>query len=110
MAEEHEALFLRVLVHGRNFLIDWEGQQQKMNFYTTRFVRAVDHDEAEQLAVESLRTLGSLRDHIHNPPDDRPELIIEETEILPSFEGILHLEPGLAWYDPADQEQGEGSE
>lgn len=97
----------RVLIHGQNFFIEYEGQTRPFGFYTTRFVTAEDHDLAEAAAVQMLRDLESLREMVKNPENDRPELVIEETEELQSLEGISELEPGLAWYDPEQDESEE---
>lgn len=97
----------RVLIHGQNFIIEVDGETKPMGFFTTRFVEATDHDQAEELAVQMLRDLESLRSLVKNPEDDRPEMVIEETEELKSLEGISEREPGLAWYDPADDEEAD---
>ena len=102
----------RVLIHGQNFMIEVDGETKPMGFFTTRFVEAENHDQAEELAVQMLRDLESLRSLVKNPEDNRPEMVIEETEELASLEGISETEPGLAWYDPDDDDEAddEGSE
>ena len=89
----------RVLVNGRNFLINNEGVEMKMGFYTTLFVQALDHDAAELAAVVLLRDRDSLREVVLNVEEDRPDLLIEETEQLESLDGIKNKDTGLAWYD-----------
>ncbi len=98
-------IHFRVLIHGQNFIIEVDGETRPFGFYTTRFVLAEDHDKAEEAAVTMLRDLESLREMVQNPEDDRPEMVIEETEELKSFEGINELEPSLAWYDPEEEEE-----
>lgn len=93
--------YFRVLIHGQNFQIEQDGQIRTQGFFATRFVEAKDHDEAESLAVATLRDLESLREKVRNPEQDRPELVIEETQPLDSLDGISQLQPNLAWYDPA---------
>lgn len=94
----------RVLIHGQNFLIDMDGEVKPLGFFTTRFVKADDHDQAEELAVQMLRDFQPLRELVKNPEDDRPDLIIEETEELQSLDGISDLEPPICWYDPAAED------
>lgn len=94
----------RVFIHGQNFVIEVDGELKPMGFFTTRFVEAENHDQAEGMAVQLLRDFQPLRDEVKNPEDDRPELVIEETEELQSLDGIADLEPPICWYDPAAED------
>jgi hypothetical protein len=96
-----------VLIHGQNFIINYEDVVKPYGFYVTRFVKAQGHDQAEEIAVQMIRDLDSLREMVENPEDDRPEMVIEETEELESFEGIKNLSPEMAWYDPDEDEEDE---
>ena len=97
----------RVLIDGQNFIIDYEGVVKPYGFYATRFVKAESHDQAEEVAVQMIRDLDSLRELIQNPEDDRPEMVIEETEELKSFDGIKNLSPELSWYDPDEEPEAD---
>lgn len=101
----------RVLIHGQNFVIDYEGTVKPYGFFATRYVKAEGHDEAEQAAVQMIRDLDSLRELVENAADDRPEMVIEETEEMASFEGVKNLSPELEWYDPdADEAEEESAD
>lgn len=75
----------RVLVRGENFLLASEGAVKRFGFYTTRFVEALDKDEAERRAVESLRQEDRLRGGVLNDPSDPPMLFAEEIDEISSF-------------------------
>lgn len=45
----------KVLLNGRSFWIDTEGQPKLMGFYTTRFVEAETPEKAEDFAVQQKR-------------------------------------------------------
>jgi hypothetical protein len=54
-------LSFQVMLQGRNFLLDLEGQARRYGFYTTRFVEAEDEAEAERAAVALVRDDPELR-------------------------------------------------
>ena len=66
----------RVIVNGRDFLFNVEGERRRMGFYQTVFVDALDRDQAEIEAVRIVRSDPELR-----------EIAIREESIQPS----LHL-------------------
>lgn len=45
----------KVLLNGRSFWIDTEGQPKLMGFYTTRFVEAETPEKVEDFAVQQKR-------------------------------------------------------
>ena len=74
----------------------------KYGFYTTRFVRAKNETEAENLAVEMLRI--ELRTSARNEQSDSPVMFVEELEELESFDGLNPPGTGVVWYP--DEGQG----
>src|SRR5436305_14868743 len=82
----------KVLLRGQNFLLDMDGDVQKLGFYTTLFVEGDDRCTAEQNAISSLRDDPELQDIVRNESSDAPMLFVEQTEEMDSFAG-LHL-PG----------------
>lgn len=46
----------KVFVRGENFLINLDGVEQKMGFYTTRFVEAENEVAAEYAVMDILRS------------------------------------------------------
>jgi hypothetical protein len=41
----------KVKLHGKNFFLNLDGEPKKLGFYTTRFVKAANPEEAEKIAV-----------------------------------------------------------
>jgi hypothetical protein len=85
----------KVLLRGQNFLLEMDGEAQKLGFYTTRFVEGNDRCTAEQKAISSLRDDPELRDIVRNESSDAPMLFVEQIDEIDSFAG-LHL-PGTGF-------------
>ena len=88
----------RVLVNGKNFLLEVEGRAQKVGFYATRFVEAADPEEAEGAAFEMIRSDPGLRGIVLNEQDDPPMLYAEEAEEADAREPGGELNSGFSWY------------
>jgi hypothetical protein len=84
----------RVLINGRNFILDMEGDTRPAGFYTTRFVEAANPEDAELAAVDAVRQDEDLRARVRNPPDDPPMLYAEEIEEV----GALVEARGFTFY------------
>ncbi|HEY0100137.1 MAG TPA: hypothetical protein VGB76_14400 [Pyrinomonadaceae bacterium] len=67
-----------MLINGRNFLLDFDGQARRVGFYATRTVEAATADEAESAAVELLRSDELLRQSTLNEQTDPPMMYVEE--------------------------------
>ena len=89
----------RCFAHGVNFPLDFDGEPALMGFYTTRFVRADNAEQAELLALELLRADPKL----DVPPDRRTKETrvyfdeIEEINAIP--EDIPESGTGYAFYN-----------
>ena len=89
----------RVMINGRNFLIDLGSGLAKHGFYTTRFLEASDPSDAEIRAVESLRKWDEIKSLLKNKEDDPPMLFADEIVELSTFEGVNRgVEKGASWY------------
>lgn len=88
----------KVLVRGQNFLLDLNGQVEKVGFYTTRFVEAENEGQAEDNAISMLRADSKLCDVVLNPQSDTPMLFVEEITQLDSFEGVGVPGAGFTFY------------
>jgi hypothetical protein len=100
----------RVIIHGRNFRLNLQGQWEKMGFYTPRLADAPDAVLAEHTALEEFRQSSKYRDLIDetlNSDDDPPRLCGEDVEeVLPGTgdgEGTV----GFAFYRESDDEKVE---
>lgn len=45
----------RIFIEGKNFLIEFDDKPKNMGFFTTRYVEAIDHAEAENKAIELIK-------------------------------------------------------
>jgi hypothetical protein len=88
----------RVLIHGDNFLLHFDGQLQKVGFYVSRVVDALNPDEAELVAVDVVREDPRLKDNVLNERDDPPMLRTEEVEEIEESDSEKNVDTGLSWY------------
>ena len=88
----------KVLVRGDNFWLNLEGENQKLGFYTTRFVEAQNEDEAEEKAIALLRNDPKLRSGVLNEQSDSPVMFAEEIVELNSFDGLKIPGTGFIFY------------
>jgi ribosomal protein S27AE len=84
----------RVMLEGRNFLLDIEGSVKKYGFFTTRYVEAEDFQQAEMKAMQLIREDQVLKTATKNE-SSKPMIYLESITELESFEG-LHL-PGTGY-------------
>jgi hypothetical protein len=68
----------KVKLHGKNFLLNLDGEPKKFGFYATRFVKAENPQEAEKIAVILTHQNPNLRKTVLNETDDRPKINLEE--------------------------------
>ena len=87
----------RVLINGKNFLIELDGELKKCGFYTTRFVDAADKSLAESEAISIVRNDLFLIENVKNQSDDTPMLFIDGIEYLETYDGT-RPGSGFAWY------------
>lgn len=87
----------RVLLNGRNFLLNLDGRARKLGFYATRFVDAHDAEGAEKAAVDLLREDATLKGEVLNSRDDPPMLYADEVEEV-GGPGADERGGGFSWY------------
>jgi len=68
----------KVKLHGKNFLLNLDGELNKYGFYATKFVKAENPQEAEKMAIILIHQNQSLRDTVFNEKTDRPTINMEE--------------------------------
>lgn len=90
----------RVFLRGEHFFLKEEGLVERYGFYTTRFVEALDEDQAEQTAVELVRKEDQLREAVWNDQPDPSMIFVEEIVEISTFES---QGSGFSFYeeDPA---------
>jgi hypothetical protein len=97
----------KVMVHGQNFLLQFEGERRKVGFYTTFFLEAPDPKYADNTAADLLRADQNLRDNVLNEPYDPPYMASESIEEVESFDGCHLPRTGLVFYKEADGSETE---
>ncbi len=70
----------KVKLHGKNFLLNYDGELKKFGFFATKFVKAENSQEAEKMAIILIHQNPNLRDTILNKNTDRPIINMEEIE------------------------------
>jgi hypothetical protein len=88
----------RVLINGETFLLNFDGQPQKLGFYVTRVFDAQSPNEAEFAAVDSVREDSHLKGNVLNERDDPPMLYAEEIEEIEESNREENVNTGFSWY------------
>jgi hypothetical protein len=91
----------KVMVEGVNFLVEMDSEVRKYGFFTTRFVEALDQDDAKGRVIEMLRV--ELKTLVQNKKSDSPMMFVEEIEELETFGKFKVPGAGFTWY-PEERE------
>jgi hypothetical protein len=89
--------WFRCLIRGENFPRHLAGQSGLVGFYVTRFVEAIDTQEAESRALEALRGDPKLVPPADYKPSGIARVHFEETAELPQ-DKVPTPQPGFVWY------------
>jgi hypothetical protein len=89
-----------VMIEGRNLIFASEGRSKRFGFSTTRDVEARNPEEAEQLAIESVRRDEELNRALLNSPSDPPRIVVTQSVRVDSFES--HRRPDSEYIFYAD--------
>jgi hypothetical protein len=100
MGESTDKRTYRVLINGENFHLTTSGDRRKMGFFTTRYVEAVDPEEAERLALELIKSDPNLLGIMMYGGDDTPALCAEEIEEV--SDGAFEPSAGYAFYSEGE--------
>jgi hypothetical protein len=94
----------RVLVEGKNFVLEVDGKRRRYGFYQTVFVESADPRQAELDAVAVVRGSEELSKLVCNRSDDPPRLHLEKIEEigkeknLPTQTSGRILYPEKSWW------------
>jgi hypothetical protein len=94
----------RVFVRGENFLINLDGTDQKLGFYTTRYVESNSEEEAEYAVMDMLRSDPKLRKSVLHDESEPPMMYADEIDEIESFEGIKLPGTGFAFFSDEDRD------
>ena len=95
----------KTFIRGDNFLINIDGKEQKLGFYTRVFVEARDEEDAEQRSIRLLRDDPKLKRITLNNKSDSPMIYVEEIEELESFDGLKLPRIGFSFFPMENGEQ-----
>lgn len=68
----------KVQLHGKNFLLNLDGELKKHGFFPTIFVKAENPQKAEKMAIILTHQNPNLRETVLNESADRPKINSEE--------------------------------
>ncbi len=84
-------------MNGRNFLVSFDGKEQKMGFYTSCYVRSPNAKQAELVAVQLIRD-SETRELVKNKTDDTPMIYLDEIVEIESVDSEDLGIKGKVWY------------
>ena len=91
-----------VMLEGRNFILDYEGEPTRFGFSTTRHVEAADPEEAEHRAIQDVRGDDQLNESLLNDPSNPPRVTMTRAIEVESFDSDRSPEFGYIFYEDHD--------
>jgi hypothetical protein len=91
-----------VMLEGRNFILDYEGEPTRFGFSTTRHVEAADPEEAERRAIQNVHGDDRLNASLLNDPSNPPRVTVARTTEVESFDSDRSPELGYIFYEDHD--------
>jgi hypothetical protein len=102
--KENSMKRFKVKLHGKNFLLNLDGELKKFGFYATKFVKAENPKEAEKIAIILIHQNPNLRDTVLNEKADRPTINLEEIKEVNFLKFLAQKSTtGFTFY-PEDEE------
>ena len=88
----------RLLMKGRNFLINEDGKQKKHGFHQNIFIDADSPRQAELLAASTIWHDEELKKNILNPDDDPPAIQLDTIWELDILDDVSQVETGRIFF------------
>jgi hypothetical protein len=85
------------MVEGKNIVLRGR-EQEKLGFFTTRWVEASNQQEAERLAIDFVNEELASLSAVGNPKDDPPKLVVEKIRKVDSFGDVPVPGKGFSFY------------
>jgi hypothetical protein len=86
----------KALIEGRNCWADFDGTPNKLGFFTTRVVRAIDASQAKESLLRELSV--ELQPRLLNDPLDPPEITVNEVNEIDLSAASTIANAGFTWY------------
>ena len=91
-----------VMLEGRNFIFDYEGEPTRFGFSTTRHVEAADPEEAERRAIQDILEDDQLNEPLLNDPSNPPRVTMTRSIEVESFDSDRSPQLGYIFYEDHD--------
>jgi hypothetical protein len=91
-----------VMIEGRNLIFASGGKPKRFGFSTTRDIEAHSPEEAEQLAIQSVRQDEELNQALLNDPSDPPRIAVTQNVRVESFESHRRPDSEYIFYVDRD--------
>ena len=91
-----------VMLEGRNFIFDYEGEPTRFGFSTTRHIEAADPEEAERRAIQDVLEDDQLNASLLNDPSNPPRVTMTRSIEVESFDSDLSPQLGYIFYEDHD--------
>jgi hypothetical protein len=88
----------RLLMKGRNFLINADGKQEKHGFHQNIFIDADSPRQAELSAASTIWHDEELQKAILNPEDDPPVIQLDTIWELDILDDVSQVETGRTFF------------
>jgi hypothetical protein len=95
----------RVMLEGRNFLIEMDGEAGKYGFFQNFFIESESPAEAENAAVQKVRKNADLLAATMNSKDDPPAIHLEAIDEMQEFPEGVRPESGIGWYSEDEEKE-----
>jgi hypothetical protein len=91
-----------VMLEGRNFIFNYEGEPTRFGFSTTRHVEAADAEEAERRAIQDVLEDDQLNASLLNDPSNPPRVTMTRIIEVESFDPDRSPQLGYIFYEDHD--------
>ena len=96
----------KVILHGQNFLLNFDGEHKKFGFHATRHVVAENSQEAERIAIIKIHQYHAIRDALANEGSDSPVVSATDTHPVTFLKSIFLKSSDTFSFYPEENEQG----
>jgi hypothetical protein len=86
----------KTLIEGKNCWADFDGTPNRLGFFTTRVVKALDANQAKEVILQELSI--ELQPRLLNDPLDPPEITVNEVSEIDRSTAATIANAGFTWY------------
>jgi hypothetical protein len=86
----------KALIEGKNCWADFDGTPNRLGFFTTRVVKALDTRQAKEIILRELSL--ELQPRLLNDPLDPPEITVNEVSEIDLSAASTIANAGFTWY------------